>query len=173
VTCHQPADAMSLSAESARRQWERTGGKDPLFAAYDGSNCPTLPQAERASHSLLLERGLIRIERPWPVRQFNGQPVTPDFSIDVVRDPNGCNSGPHYGPAAGKISVYRRPRPVANMKYLLAVGFPMIPSRATRCRSIRIRASPNPAISWRTTAPATCASRWKTPRPATCRCCAG
>lgn len=129
VTCHQPADAMSLSAESARRQWERTGGKDPLFAAYDGSNCPTLPQAERASHSLLLERGLIRIERPWPVRQFNGQPMTPDFSIDVVRDPNGCNSGPHYGPAAGRISVYRRPRPVANMKYLLAVGFPYDPKQ--------------------------------------------
>ncbi|OYZ37892.1 MAG: hypothetical protein B7Y31_09285, partial [Novosphingobium sp. 16-62-11] len=28
VTCHQPADAMGLSVESARRQWERTKGKD-------------------------------------------------------------------------------------------------------------------------------------------------
>ena len=47
VTCHQPADAMSLSAATARARWDATGGKDPLFAAYDGSNCPTLPQAER------------------------------------------------------------------------------------------------------------------------------
>ncbi|MCY1673013.1 hypothetical protein OVA07_18575 [Novosphingobium sp. SL115] len=129
VTCHQPADAMSLSAESARRQWDRTGGKDPLFAAYDGSNCPTLPQDQRASHSLLLDRGLIRIERPWPAKTFNGKAITPDFTIDVVRDPNGCNSGPLYGPANGKISVYRRPRPVANMKYLLAVGFPYDPKQ--------------------------------------------
>ena len=129
VTCHQPADAMSLSVDSVQRQWERTKGKDPLFAAYDGSNCPTLPQGKRESHSLLLDRGLIRIERPWPVSTFNGQPVKPDFTIDVVRDPNGCNSGPTYGPAAGKISVYRRPRPVANMKYLLAVGFPFDPKQ--------------------------------------------
>ena len=26
----------------ARERWDATGGKDPLFAAYDGSNCPTL-----------------------------------------------------------------------------------------------------------------------------------
>jgi len=129
VTCHQPADGMSLSAASARERWHETGGKDPLFAAYDGSNCPTLPQAERASHSLLIERGLIRIERVWPVSQFNGDPVTPDFTIEVVRDPNGCNSGPNYGPAAGRISVYRRVRPVANLKYLLAVGFAFDPKQ--------------------------------------------
>lgn len=129
VTCHQPADAMSLSVDSARQQWDRTKGKDPLFAAYDGSNCPTLPQHKRESHSLLLDRGLIRVERSWPVKSFNGQPVKPDYTIEVVRDPNGCNSAPNYGPAAGKISVYRRPRPVANMKYLLAVGFPFDPKQ--------------------------------------------
>ncbi|HQS70557.1 MAG TPA: hypothetical protein PLM58_13065 [Novosphingobium sp.] len=129
VTCHQPSDAMSLSVDSVRRQWDRTNGKDPLFAAYDGSNCPTLPQDKRDSHSLLLDRGLIRIERPWPAKSFNGNPVKPDFTIEVVRDPNGCNSGPAYGPEAGKISVYRRPRPVANMKYLLAVGFPFDPKQ--------------------------------------------
>ena len=129
VTCHQPADGMSLSAATARQRWDATGGKDPLFAAIDGSNCPILPQQERASHSLLLERGLIRIERPWPVRSWNGKAIEPDFDIAVVHDPNGCNSAPGYGPAAGKISVYRRPRPVANMKYLLAVGFPFDPKQ--------------------------------------------
>jgi hypothetical protein len=129
VTCHQPADSMSLSAKTARERWELTGGKDPLFAAIDGSNCPTLPQGKRASHSLLLERGLFRIQRPWPVRELNGKAVVPDFTIEVVRDPNGCNSGPKYGPEAGNISVYRRPRPLANMKYLLAVGFPFDPKQ--------------------------------------------
>lgn len=129
VTCHQPADAMSLSAASARERWDATGGRDPLFAGYDGSNCPTLPQGERASHSLLLDHGLIRIQRPWPVKAWNGAAVTPDFAIEVVRDPTGCNSGTKYGPGAGNISVYRRPRPVANLKYLLAVGFAYDPKQ--------------------------------------------
>lgn len=117
VTCHQPADAMSLSAATAQARWDATGGKDPLFAAYDGSNCPTLPQGERASHSLLLDHGLIRIQRPWPPRDVAGKAMTPDFTLEVVRDPTGCNA------AKDSVSVYRRPRPVANLKYLLAVGF--------------------------------------------------
>jgi hypothetical protein len=131
VTCHQPADAMSLSAETARQRWEETGGKDALFAAYDGSNCPALPQADRASHSLLLDHGLIRIQRPWPPRDVANRPIEPDFTIEAVRDPYGCNSGATYGPAAKSpnVSVYRRPRPVANLKYLLAFGFAYDPKQ--------------------------------------------
>lgn len=119
VTCHQPADAMSLSAASAARQWARRGAKDPLFAASDGSNCPSLPQGERASHSLLIDHGLIRIARPWPPKD-----VKPDFTIEVVRDPSTCNLDPKYGlKGAGMVSVFRRPRPVANFKYIEAMGF--------------------------------------------------
>lgn len=128
VTCHQPADSMSLSAESARTQWERTKGRDPLFAAIDGANCPDLPQASRASHSLLIEHGLFRIARAWPPRDAQGKAIKPDFSIEVVRDPSGCNISPKWGIAArGEVSVFRRPRPVANMKYILAMGFPFDP----------------------------------------------
>lgn len=125
VSCHQPADAMSLSTASIQARWEATGGKDPIFAAVDGANCPTAPQDRRASHSLLLERGLFRIARPWPPRDAEGQVVTPEISIRVVRDPTGCNTGPAYGLTAANptISVYRRPRPLTNLKYLLAVGF--------------------------------------------------
>ena len=57
VTCHQPADGMSLSVKTIQERWKETDGKDPLFAAYDGSNCPNLRQDEKKSHSLLLERG--------------------------------------------------------------------------------------------------------------------
>jgi len=128
ITCHQPADAMSLSAARTQERWDATGGKDPLFAAYDGSNCPTLPQADRAAHSLLLEHGLFRIQRPWPPRDLAGKAITPDFDIAVVRDPTGCESG-KYGPAKGNVSVYRRPRPVANLKYLLAIGFAYDPKQ--------------------------------------------
>ena len=127
VSCHQPGDAMSLSVETIRDRWQATGGRDPIFAAIDGSNCPS-PQGAEASHSMLLEHGVFRIERPWPVTEFAGRPVTPDFEIEVVRDPHGCNSG-DYGPDRGRISVYRRPRPVANMKYLVATGFAYDPKQ--------------------------------------------
>ncbi len=129
ITCHQPADGMALSAQTVRKRWDDTGGKDPLFAGYDGSNCPTLPRGERASHSLLLDHGLIRIQRPWPPKTWQGRPVKPDFTIEVVRDPWGCETGKVYGLKAGNISVYRRPRAVANLKYALAAGFPMIPRK--------------------------------------------
>jgi hypothetical protein len=106
VTCHQPSTAMSLSLDLIRDRWGATKGKDPLFAAIDGSNCPDLPQDKQESHSLLLERGLIRIALPWP-------PATkPDFRIEVVKDPSGCNKNP------ASISVYRRPRVTANMQYV-------------------------------------------------------
>lgn len=132
VTCHQPADAMSLSAETARSRWAATQGRDPLFAATDGSNCPDLPQADRASHSLLLDFGLIRIQRPWPPLDGAGRPITPDFSIEVLRDPTDCNGSRAYGLAATQpsISVYRRVRPAANLKYLVAVGFEYDPKQS-------------------------------------------
>lgn len=123
VTCHQPADSMSLSVESARNQWRENGANDPLFSAFDGANCPHLPQENRSSHSLLLDHGLIRIPRAWPPVGLNGKEVEVDFTLEVIRDPWGCNSAPNYGVEEKIISVYRRPRPIANMKYLLAIGF--------------------------------------------------
>ena len=47
---------------TVRERWEATGSEDPL-PAVDGMNCPHLPPAIR-SHSLLLERGLIRVALP-------------------------------------------------------------------------------------------------------------
>jgi hypothetical protein len=122
VTCHQPSDGMSLSVDTIRSRWQATGGKDPLFAAVDGSNCPHLPQGERASHSLLLDRGLFRVALPWPPRRADGGRVEPEFTIEVVRDPTGCNLSAAYGlkSADPQVSVYRRPRVAANLKYVVA-----------------------------------------------------
>jgi hypothetical protein len=125
VTCHQPSDAMSLSVRSIRERWTATGGKDPLFAAVDGMNCPTLPPGDPRSHSQLLERGLFRVALPWPPQRPDGTRLDPEFTIDVVRDPGGCNTDPRYGlnSATPTISVYRRPRPVANTKYTTHQNF--------------------------------------------------
>jgi hypothetical protein len=115
VTCHQPANAMSVSVESIRERWRVTQGRDPIFAAVDGSNNPSLPQDDARSHSLLLNRGLFRVGMPWPPPG-----VTPEFQIDVVRDPTGVNRDPVYGltSPSSTVSVFRRPRIVANLKYV-------------------------------------------------------
>ena len=125
VTCHQPADAMSLSVRSVRERWAATRGKDPLFAAVDGMNCPNLPAGDPRSLSLLLERGLIRVALPWPPRRADGSRIDPEFTIEVVRDPSGCNTDPVYGLTSPNpsISVFRRPRPVANTKYTTHQNF--------------------------------------------------
>jgi predicted MFS family arabinose efflux permease len=115
VTCHQPAYAMTISAAAVRERWQATQGKDPLFAAVDGSNCPDLPQQMESSHSLLLDRGLMRLAITWPPAK-----AKPEFSIEVVSDPTGCNTSPTYGlhSAHPAVSVFRRPRMAANLKYV-------------------------------------------------------
>ncbi len=117
VTCHQPANAMSVSGDAIRERWRASGGKDPIFAAIDGSNNPSLPQDQEASHSLLLKRGLFRIALQWPPARN----AEPEFTIEVVSDPTGVNRDPRWGltGVAHAVSVFRRPRPVANLKYVL------------------------------------------------------
>jgi hypothetical protein len=53
-TCHQPSDAFGLSAANARLRYLTTRGKDPLFAQFDGSTCPTGP----INNALVVNNGL-------------------------------------------------------------------------------------------------------------------
>ena len=116
VTCHQPANAMSLSVETIQKRWNESKGSDPLFAMVDGANCPNLKPADPASHSLLLNNGLFRIGLPWPPKSG----AEPEFTLEVVEDPTGCNLDPTYGIHSAKptVSVFRRPRMSANLRYV-------------------------------------------------------
>ena len=118
VTCHQPASAMGLAADTVRQRWKDSAGRDPVFAAFDGSNCPSLPQEAASSHSLTIDHGLFRIPLPWPPKDA----PKPEFQIEVVRDPGGCNLSAVYGlnSPSPTVSVYRRPRVVANLDTLLS-----------------------------------------------------
>jgi hypothetical protein len=140
VTCHQPAQAMSVSAAAIAQRWDASGGADPIFAAADGSNCPTLPQGERASHSLVLERGVFRVALPWPPRRDDGSDIEPEFTLEVVRDPTGCNLSDVHGLTSPTptISVYRRPRVAANLKYVDREG------PAMNARNIAMANAANP-----------------------------
>ena len=138
VTCHQPADSMGLSLDSIRERWALTQGEDPLFALYDGANCPNLTRGVEDSHSLLLNRGLFRVSLPWPRKGPDGQVIDSEFSIEVVRDPTGCNTNPIHGIDGEEqmISVYRRPRVVANLKY---IAFEVGPFNAKRLAMVNDR----------------------------------
>ncbi|MEO5925724.1 MAG: hypothetical protein ABIR70_18040 [Bryobacteraceae bacterium] len=131
VNCHQPAWGMSVSAEAMMDRWRFSDGKDPVFAAFDGANCPSLPQDQQSSHSLLLKRGLFRIPIAWPPKNADGSNKPVEFSIEVVSDATGCNTSKEHGltSATPTVSVYRRPRPTANLRYVVAsTGSPTVKS---------------------------------------------
>ncbi len=113
---------MTISAATARERWRETNGKDPLFAAIDGKNCPNLPQDEPASHSLLLERGLIRVFLPWPPRKADGTRIDPEFTIEVVRDPTRCNTDPRHAGLLTEIFNYAPKIPGARLKVAASRG---------------------------------------------------
>ena len=94
VTCHQPEDAMAFSVASVRERWEATGGQDPLFA---GHRRPQLP----ASTGRRSRRAFAAADaRAHPRRaalaaaRCRGAPLPVEFTLEVVRDPTGCNTHP-------------------------------------------------------------------------------
>ena len=115
-TCHQPSDAFGLSALDAQFRYFITRGKDPLFAQFDGSTCPTGP----INNSLVISSGLIRI--PLTVPPNTTDASAPQYTIAAVQDPYGCALTTN---SAGQqvVSVYRRPLPTTNLGFLSAVMF--------------------------------------------------
>src|SRR4030095_4056881 len=80
-----------------------------------GATCPNSPSpSDPAAHSLLLSAGLIRVGITLA--------ATPQFQIRAVHDPYGCaiTTDPVNGTT---ISVYRRPLPTTNLRFLSTVMF--------------------------------------------------
>lgn len=115
ATCHVVSNAMGLSTDNIQARFLLTRGRDPLFAAVDGANCPNTSSNNPASHSLLLKNGLIRI----PIQL----PAGSQFTIRAVVDPYGCAIVTDPGSGLQTVSVYRRPLPTANLRFLSAIMF--------------------------------------------------
>jgi cytochrome c peroxidase len=113
-TCHVADQAMSMSPPQILERFAQTHGNDPLFAAFDGANCPNGNTSDAAAHSLLLSHGLIRI--PLTV------PANAQFTVTVVHDPYGCAlvAGPN---GVLTLSTYRRPLPTTNLRFLSTIMF--------------------------------------------------
>ena len=108
-TCHRVENAWSISPPDLQLRFLRTGGSDPVFRPVDGANAPNANtstlQAKRAAYNMLLTKGLIRIGMSIP--------ATAEFTLDSVDDPY------HYANAAD-VSMFRRPLPTANLRFLTA-----------------------------------------------------
>ncbi len=110
-TCHQPSDAMGLRASNAELRFDLTLGMGPLFRTNDGSICDhnidvSTLEGRRDAYSLLRTRGLFRIAIAVP----DGA----DFQVMSVNNQYGCSE-------TDVISMYRRPLPATNLRFLSAV----------------------------------------------------
>jgi hypothetical protein len=109
-TCHQASDGWTITPQHVQSRFDATKGTDPIFRLNDGSNSPhadvSTVDARRAAYSMLLNKGLIRIGI--------GIPDTAEFELAAVDDPYG-----HASPT--ELSLFRRPLPTANLKFLSTV----------------------------------------------------
>ncbi len=115
ATCHVAGNAMGLSTQNIQARFLLTRGHDPLFAAVDGANCPNTSSNDPSTHSLLLKNGLIRI----PLQL----PPTTQFTIRAVTDPYGCAIVTDTASGLQTVSVYRRPLPTTNLRFLSTIMF--------------------------------------------------
>lgn len=128
-TCHDPATGWSITPALAQAAFAATGGDHPLFRLVDGANAPTAdtgsPEARLAAYSMLLNRGVIRIEREVPAGA--------EFEVSAVDDP--------YSYATPqRLSLYRRPLPSTNLKFHSTIMWDGRETRATLVESLRSQA---------------------------------
>jgi len=109
-SCHLPDQAMSLTPAGATALFDASDGTDPLFRPVDGAVSPladvSTVTARRTAYAMLLSKGLIRVGLPIPANA--------DFDLVAVNDPYGYAS-------AAELSLFRRPLPAANLRFLSTV----------------------------------------------------
>ena len=118
VSCHLPSAGWTITPPQVREIFEisRGGviadalGLSAIFRTNDGSNSPNADvstlTARRSAYSMLLTKGLIRVGI--------GVPANADFELIAVDDPY------HFASSA-ELSLFRRPLPSTNLKFLSAV----------------------------------------------------
>jgi cytochrome c peroxidase len=113
-SCHQPDDGWTISAADVKTRFNQATfdangvASDPIFQTVDGSTCDqgvdlTTPAGRAQAFTLLTSRGLIRIALPVPANA--------EFTVDSVTNQYGCGD-------KSTLSMYRRPLPTANMRFL-------------------------------------------------------
>jgi cytochrome c peroxidase len=109
-SCHVASSAWTITPVEVERRFAATSGLDPIFRTNDGSNSPNADvstvQARAKAFSMLLTKGVIRIGLPIPAGA--------EFALVGVDDPYRFAS-------ASQLSLFRRPLPATNLRFLTAV----------------------------------------------------
>lgn len=110
ASCHQPDNGWSIGPDKLAARFTSSNGLDPVFRSVDGAVSPLAPtttlEQKRLAYALLLGKGLIRVGLPLPAGA--------EFSLASVDDPY------HYA-SASELSLFRRPLPTTNLKFLSSV----------------------------------------------------
>src|SRR5438128_627451 len=115
LSSHRPTTGWTVTPANVQARFDATAGTDPIFRTNDGSTSPNADvstlEARRAAYSMLLSKGLIRVGIGMPPNPFVS---TAEFELIAVDDPYGYAS-------AGELSLFRRPLPSTNLKFLSTV----------------------------------------------------
>ena len=110
VSCHVAAEGWTITPEGMQRRFQASGGLDPVFRPNDGSTSPLADvssvEARRSAYAMLLRKAVIRVGLPIPANA--------EFELAAVDDPYGYAS-------SNELSLFRRPLPAANLRFLSAV----------------------------------------------------
>ena len=110
ASCHRPENAWTITPDGVQARFADSAGTDPLFRPVDGSNAPTADvstvDARRRAYSMLLSKAVIRVGLPIPAGA--------EFTLASADDPYGFAS-------AGELSLFRRPLPSTNLRFLTGV----------------------------------------------------
>ena len=118
VSCHQPSTGWTVTPEQLKKVFDRTRGgvlddgtgAGAIFRLVDGANSPTADvstlEKRRKAYSMLLNKGLIRTFMPIPANA--------EFELIAVDDP-------YRHAKASELSLFRRPLPTTNLKFLSTI----------------------------------------------------
>lgn len=126
-SCHQAGEGWTVTPLGVTLRFLLTQGTDPIFRPHDGANAPELdvstPEARWKAYSLLRTRAVIRI----------GLPVKADSEFELVTadDPYGHAS-------AAQLSLFRRPLPTTNLRFLGAINWDGRSTPAADLTNIRL-----------------------------------
>ena len=109
-TCHRPEQAWTITPANVQARFAASAGTDPIFRTNDGSTSPLADVSSVAArlraYSMLLTKAVIRVGL--------GIPANAQFTLANVDDPYGFAS-------AQELSLFRRPLPSTNLRFLTGV----------------------------------------------------
>ncbi|MEQ1622527.1 MAG: hypothetical protein ABL919_14060 [Methylococcales bacterium] len=114
ASCHRPEEGWSVAPVGIKKRFKKTSGTDPIFRLNDGSNSPNADVSSKtlraAAYSQLLEKGLFRV----------GLKVAKNAEFELIEalDPYRFVSLDSDTP---ELSLFRRPLPTTNLKFLSSV----------------------------------------------------